>query len=118
MQTGKQFGLPCRDLCRRKTIETAEKSDILLHGQVGVEGNFLRHVSDTCADLTRLRANVKARHSYLAFPWRGQDAEQDNGRRVPRPIRTEKPEDLAAPYFKGVLVNCRERAKTASDIIG
>src|SRR5581483_3812037 len=118
MQTGKQFGLPCRDLCRRKTIETGEKSDILLHGQVGVEGNFLRHVSDTCADLARLGANVKARHSCLAFARREQAAEHANGGRFPRPIGTEKPEDLAAPYLKGDMVNRRERAKTASEIIG
>src|SRR5262249_60222682 len=88
-------------LCRRgglpvHAVGAAEEAEVLLHGEVRVEREGLRHVARLALDLLALLLDVVTRHRGVAPRRRQQAAEHLDGRRLARAVGAEQAEYLSA----------------------
>jgi len=86
--------------------------EILLHGQVTVKTETLRHISDPAADFRGLLLYVVAEDEGPARRGPQQSQEHADGRGLPRAVRPQKPEYLPTMDAEADLVHRGEVAKT------
>ncbi len=79
----------------RHPVEAAEEAQILAHGEVAVEREFLRHVADMRAHRLGLAADVEAGHRGASGARPQQPAQHADGGRFAGAVRADEPHDLA-----------------------
>src|SRR6185295_11463814 len=82
-------------LAVRQLVEAADEVEVLLDGEVLVEGEALGHVAHPAADARSVLAHVEAEAGPLAGVGREEAAEHSQGRGLPAAVGTEEPADLS-----------------------
>ena len=91
---------------------------VLLHGQVAVQPEALRHVADLVLHRLRFARHVVARHARAAFARVDQAAEHAQRGGLPRAVRPHQAEDLAPRHRQVQLVHGRQRAEAPGQVAG
>ena len=102
-----------RDVFPGKAVSAAEKGQVLLHGQVPVQGEFLGHIANIGAGLRAGVAEIHPGDAEMAAGQRQEAAEHPEGRSLARAVRPQKAEDFPAPHLEGGLVHGGEVAELA-----
>src|SRR5581483_1325964 len=111
MRERDQFIAALLQLAAALAVELAVKNKVLIHGQLVVEREFLRHVADRFFQLVALLHHVESRDVCAAFRRLENAAEHANHRRFTRAVRAEKTEDRAAPDAEADVIDGCEIAK-------
>src|SRR5262245_47666424 len=89
------FVFPPPQIIAAKPVNAGVKFDVLFHCQVFVEAEFLRHITDSLANLVRLSHAIEAEHRSFALSRNEQTAERLDKRRLARTVRAQEAEDFA-----------------------
>ena len=81
----------------RHLVDVGDEIEVLLHGEVLVEAELLRHVADLAADQRRLADDVEAEAGAAAAIGDEQAAQHADGRGLAAAVGAEKSADLARP---------------------
>ena len=97
--------LPLLGLRGGNFVDTTVEVDVLLHGEVIIEGELLGHIADDLLDLLGLGHYIEAFHMSLAGGWPEKAAEHPDRGGFPGSIGAKKPEDLSPVHLKADVVN-------------
>ena len=107
-----QLADPVREAGVREAVGRAEEPEVLLHGQVEVEGELLAHVAEPRLPAVGVADDVEpaeARHG--AGRGREEARQHPDRRRLSGPVRAEESEDLPARNVEADAVDRREVAE-------
>ncbi len=94
-----------------QSIDAGEEAQVLLHGQVAVEGELLRHIAEALTRLAGADFKIHIQHQRLTGGRHQQAAHHLKGGGFARAVRAEQAKDLAALDGKIDLVGGGEIAK-------
>ena len=80
-----------------ESVDLGAEAQILEHGQVGVEGEPLRHVAHVLADLPRAATEVEPEHVAMPLVRAEYPREYPKRRGLPATVCSDEAEDLAGP---------------------
>ena len=113
----------CSSICRRRAsstqaIQRSIESHVLRDlGEVVVESETLRHVSDPAAHLLWLRDHVVTSDHGRTGRWSHQAAEYVNGGGLARAVRPEQAEDLTRPDLQIEMVHRHPSAEGLGEAV-
>src|SRR5262245_47881032 len=99
-----------------KPVYARVKFDVLFYSQIFVEAEFLRHITDSLANLVGASHAIEAEHRSSAFGRNEQSAKRLDQRRLARTVRTEESENFALLDRDAHVVNGREIPETNGEI--
>jgi hypothetical protein len=82
-----EAGIALRAVAFADTVQIGIEVEILLHGQVFVEAEALRHIADAILDGLRLAHAIEAQHFERAHAWRDEPAGEAYQRRLACAVR-------------------------------
>ena len=91
-----------------KAIDAGVEIDVLGDGQVLVEAELLRHVTDMAADLRCVFTDIHAENATGAFGWRKQAAKRLDDRGFPGAVWSKETEELAYVDLKADVADSCE----------
>src|SRR5262245_32949192 len=100
-----------------KPVDAGIKFDVLHHRQVFVEAEFLRHITDSLANLSGLRHTIEAEHRASAFRRSKQAAKRFDQCRLARTVRAEEAENFALFDSYAHVVDGGEIAEANRDVL-
>ena len=98
-------------------LDAAEEPDVLIDGQRLVEREALRHVADAALDCLGIARDVDAADDGRAGGRPQQTAQHADGGRLAGAVGAEKAEDLAGFDVERQLIDGRERAEPARELV-
>src|SRR5215208_3144678 len=114
-QLVEQLGAALAPLDAQQPVYRGVEVQVLGDRQVLVQPELLRHVADALPDELRLPRHVVPHHRRLPRRRPQQPAEYADGRRLPRPVRPQKPEHLPALDAEVEMVHRDQRAEGARE---
>src|SRR6185312_12926643 len=98
-------------------VDAAVELDVLAHGEVVVEREALAHVPDVALDRFRFTEHVVSGDRRFAARRREETGKHADGRRLAGAVGAEEAEYLAGPHVEGDVIDSREAAKPACEIL-
>src|SRR5262245_62619857 len=97
-------------------IVAGAKVQMFCNRQLSVKGKLLGHIADPLSRRRARAAQIRPRHAQRPACGREKSAEHAKGRRLPRPVRTEKPEDFASANFEANMINSSKGTESPHQI--
>src|SRR5204862_742301 len=99
-----------------QAVHPAEEADVLVHGQVLVERETLRHVADAALDAFRIAPHVGAAYDGGARGGPQQSAQHADGGGLAGTVAAEEAEDLAGAHVERHVIDGHEVAEALREI--
>ncbi len=100
-----------------QSVGAGEEIEVLGDRELAVERKFLRHVADVLARRGARPAQVEAGDAQRSGSGGQKPAQHAERRRLARAVRTEQAEDLAATNFEADVIDRREGAELAHQVV-
>src|ERR1019366_3595251 len=88
-----------------KSLELADKGQVLSGTHFGVKGWRFREITDVLLHFERLLENVEPCYRGRPGRWRQKTRQHPHGRRLARPVGSEEADDLTLLHLEGDLVD-------------
>ena len=100
-----------------QAVRAGEEIEVVAHGKLSVQRILLGDVADSLPRRSASRADIDARHAQLAARSRQQPAQHAKRRRLAGAVGPEQPENLAAANVEIDVIDGREGAEHADQIM-